>query len=878
MKLAALSCCVVAVAGPAAGADPAEFFEMKVRPVLAKNCYTCHTESKMGGLRLDSADAVKQGGKSGPPIVAGKPDESLLIQAIRQTHERLKMPPNGKLKDQEIADIAEWVKQGAIWPVSSTTQSKPSGPDYVITPEQRAFWSFQPVLKPTPPAVKDKAWTRNPIDNFILARLEAQGLKPARTADKRILIRRATLDLIGLPPSPEEVDAFLADKSTDAFAKVVDRLLASPRYGERWGRYWLDVARYSDDKLSSTAEEAYPNAFRYRDWVIQAFNQDLLYDTFVKAQIAGDSMPSDDPLRYRPGLGYYSLSPEMQDERVDATTRGFLGLTVACAQCHNHKFDPIPTKDYYSLQGIFTNTQLDQFPLAPKEVVDAWDAQKKALDKLETKLKDYVSQQTVALGDILESQAARYMLATRKLAPADGLDAETLERWTRYLATPQRKHPYLKTWQDLVARNASGREFEAAAHEFQKRIEEVSEEKKLVDQRNLIKLGLNPTRNQQSQADLDSLPIEKFSLYRDIFDRSQSDAGGFTRPPDGVLYYGDGKIDRFLSGEWKQRLESLRAEAADARKALPPQYPFLQIVKDRPNPSDIRVAIRGDVNNRGDVAPRHFVSILCQGDPKPFTKGSGRMELAEAIVDPKNPLTARVMVNRIWLHHFGQGIVDTPSNYGQMGGRPSHPELLDYLAARFVENKWSIKAMHREMMLSAVYALSSEKLAANEAVDPDDRLYWRAPWQRLDAETLRDSLLFVSGNLDPTAGGPPVRFGDQNHRRAVYGFISRYRPDATMALFDFPAPNNTVEQRIVTNVPLQRLFLMNSSFVEQQAGSLAQRLDGDDSQKIAEAYRILYGRLPTGEEKDLGLSFVRKSSWKEYARVLLNANEFMWVN
>jgi mono/diheme cytochrome c family protein len=832
----------------------------------------------MGGLRLDSADSVKQGGKSGPPIVPGKPDESLLIQAIRQTHERLKMPPGGKLKDEEIANIAEWVKEGAVWPANTATSPKPTGADYVITAEQRAFWSFQPVRKPEPPAVKDKAWARSPIDHFILAKLESERLKPARPADRRILIRRATLDLTGLPPTPEDVDAFVADKSPDAFAKVVDRLLASPRYGERWGRYWLDVARYSDDKLSSTAEDAYPNAFRYRDWVIQAFNKDMPYDTFVKAQIAGDFLPSEDPLQYRPALGFYSLSPEMQDERVDATTRGFLGLTVACAQCHNHKFDPIPTKDYYSLQGVFTNTQLDQLPLATKDVVDAWDAQKKALDKLETKLKDYISQQTVALGDILASQASRYMLATRKLAPADGLDAETLERWTKYLVTLSRKHQYLKPWQDLVARNASPAEFETAAREFQKSIEEVSEEKKQVDQRNLIKLGLNPTRNQQSQADLDSLPIEKFSLYRDIFDRSQSDSGGFTRPPDGVLYYGDGKIDRFLSGEWKQRLEALRAEVAEAKKALSPQYPFLQIVKDRANPSDIRIAIRGDANNRGDVAPRRFLSILCEGDPKSFTKGSGRQELAEAIADPKNPLTARVMVNRIWLHHFGQGIVDTPSNYGQMGGRPTHPGLLDYLAARFVENKWSIKAMHREIMLSSVYALSSEKIAANETADPDNHLCWRAPWQRLDAETLRDSLLFVSGNLDQTVGGPPVRFGDKNHRRAVYGFISRYRPDATMALFDFPTPNNTVEQRIVTNVPLQRLFLMNSSFVEEQAVALAQRLSGDDAHKIAEAYRILYGRVPTGEEKDLGLSFLRKSNWKEYARVLLNANEFMWVN
>ena len=879
MKIVAFLSASIISCGLAGAADTGEFFETRVRPVFAKNCYACHTDSKMGGLRLDSADSVKQGGKSGPPIIPGKPDESLLIQAIRYSHERLKMPPGGKLKDQEIADITEWVQSGAAWPAGSPAlESKSANTEYVITPQQRAFWSFQPVRKPAAPEVKEKALVHNPIDNFVLAKLESQGLKPARPADKRILIRRASLDLIGLPPTPEEVDAFLADQSPGAFAKVVDRLLASTHYGERWGRYWLDVARYSDDKLNSTTEEIHPNAFRYRDWVIQAFNNDMPYDTFVKAQIAGDFLPSDDPLKYRPALGFYSLSPEMQDERVDATTRGFLGLTVACAQCHNHKFDPIPTKDYYSLQGIFTNTEVDQLPLAPKDVVEAWDAQKKALDKLEAKLKEYISQQTVSLGDILASQAPRYMLATVHKGSADGLDAETLERWAKYLTTPKRSHSYLKPWLDAVARNASQQELQTVAREFQARIEEVSEEKKRVDEKNLIKLGLNPSRNQQSQADLDSLPIEKYSLYREIFERSQSDAGGFTKPPDGVLYYGDGKIDRFLSGEWKRRLDALRAEVAAAKRALPPQYPFLQTVKDRANPQDIRVAIRGDANNRGEVAPRHFVSILCPGEPKKFTKGSGRAELADAITDPQNPLTARVMVNRIWMHHFGRGIVDTPSNFGEMGSRPSNQELLDYLATRFVENKWSVKAIHREIMLSSVYGVSTEILKANEAVDPDNRLLWRANWQRMDAETLRDSLLFVAGNLDAAVGGPPVRFGDEDHRRAVYSFTSRRNPDPTMSLFDFPTPNTTVEQRNVTNVPLQRLYMLNSSFVEKQARGLAKRLNGDDRQKIQEAYRILYGRTPSSVELDLGLTFVRRSDWNEYARVLLNANEFFWVN
>ena len=867
------------------GAQTDEFFETRVRPVFARNCYTCHTDSQMGGLRLDSGEAVRKGGKSGPPIVPGKPDESLLIQAIRQTHDRIKMPPGGRLKDEEIAAIAEWVKAGAVWPAGAVSEPKPASPGYAITEQQRAFWAFQRVRKPVIPPVRDAAAALGAIDHFVQAQLESQGLKPARPAGKRVLIRRATLDLTGLPPSPEEVDAFLADPSAGAFAKVVDRLLASPRYGERWGRYWLDVARYSDDKLNSTEDEPYPNAFRYRDWVIQAFNRDMPYNLFVKAQIAGDLLPSAgsvagspaDPLQWQPALGFYALSPEMQDERVDATSRGFLGLTVACAQCHNHKFDPIPQTDYYALQGIFSSTEMHQVPLASKEVVAVWDAQKKALDKAQAKLKDFLAEQTDQLGGILASQTARFLLASRNLAPAGDLDRETLDRWTEFLSTPKRGYAYLNHWFELAAKGASPAEFEAAARELQAKVEEVNEEKHTVDDKNKIKLGLNPSRNDMSQADLFSLPIDQYNFWRDLFSESRRDAGGAMKSREGVYYY-SGKIDRFLSGEWKRRLDALRQEAADLKKALPPQYPFLQTIQDVQAPHDIRVAIRGDAGNRGDVAPRQLPSILQEGAPKHFTKGSGRLELAEGIADPANPLTARVMVNRIWLHHFGRGIVETPSNFGNMGSRPSNQELLDYLAARIVENGWSVKSIHREIMLSAAYQRSSEDIATSQAVDPDNRLNWRANWLRMDAETLRDSLLYVAGNLDLQMGGPPAPLNDQNRRRTVYGFVSRRKLDPMLALFDFPNPNNTSEQRVVTNVPLQRLFMMNSGFVEQQAAGLAKRLSGDDGERVRQAYRLLYGRPPSPEEVQLGAAFVRKSNWNEYARVLLNSNEFEWVN
>ena len=857
MKGVAVLGLAVVAASSARAADADEFFETKVRPVLATNCYGCHTDSRMGGLRLDSAEAVAKGGKSGPPILPGKPDESLLVQAIRRTHERLKMPPAGKLPESDIAAIVEWIRKGAVWPAGA-----PPVKTETITAEQRAFWSFQPVKKPAIPSVKDAKWARTPIDRFVLAKLEEKGLRPAAAADRRVLLRRATIDLTGLPPTPEEADAFVADKSPDAFAKVVDRLLASPRYGERWGRLWLDVARYSDERLNSTDADPIANAFRFRDWVIRAFNKDMPYDVFVKSQIAGDLMPSEDPLEFRPGTGFYAMSPEMQDDRVDATTRGFLGLTVACAQCHNHKFDPIPQADFYSLQGVFTSSQAKQYPLAANDVVEKWDAEKKALDKQETALKDFIAEQSDQLGGILASQTARYMMAARGLASADDLDYETLDRWKKYLGAS--KNPHLKKWGELVAGKAPREDLEAAAREFQREVELVNEEKHKVDEHNKIRLGLNPDRNAMSQADLESLSIDQYNLWNEVL--------------GGVLRYTGTKLDRFLSGEWKRRLVQLREDAAALKNALPPQYPFLQSLEDGKNPRDVRIAIRGDANNRGEVAPRHMPSILCAGTPAPFTKGSGRLQLAEGIASASNPLTARVMVNRIWLHHFGRGLVETPSNFGNMGARPSSQELLDYLAARFVELKWSMKALHREILLSATYGLSSERVAANEAADPENRLNWRANWRRMDVETMRDSFLLVSGNLELQEGGAPSVLNDENKRRTVYGFISRRKLDPMLALFDFPNPNNTSEQRTETNVPLQRLFLMNSNFVEQQAAGLAKKLTGDQATQVTQAYRILYGRAPDAEELQLGLAFAAKSGWKEYARVLLNANEFVWVN
>ncbi len=861
-------------------ADPRELFETRIRPLLAKNCFACHTSTPpMGGLIMSSRESLLKGGNSGPAIVPGDPQKSLLILAVEHRHEKVKMPPPGKLKDEEIADLVAWVKAGAVWPKETGT------PHLVISAQQRSFWAFQPVRKP---AIPKAAHAKSPIDAFILAALEARGLKPARPADKRTLLRRATFDLIGLPPTPEEVDAFLKDSSPDAFAKVVDRLLASPHYGERWGRYWLDLARYSDDKLNSTMEEPVPNAFRYRDWVIQAFNDDMPYDTFLKAQIAGDRLP--EPKKYVAGLGFYALRPEFQDDRVDATTRGFLGLTVACAQCHDHKYDPIPTGDYYSLLGVFMSTENSEYPLAAAEVVARHKERKKEIEEKEAAIKEFIQAQSTALGEILAAKSAKYILAAwhilgpekqqlPEVAERESLDKETLERWVAYLKPVQREHPYLKDWDEMLARDGSEEEATKIAGKFQDLVRAVSREKKEIDGKNNILLGGSKDRRSLTNANLVSLARDKYFLWRDLFSERRRNLS-FTFP-GGVLHYGDKKIDRFLHGEWKSHLETLRAQLDELKRDLPPQYPFLNIIQDAAKPANQRIQIRGSRDNLGPEVPRRFLAVLSEGEPPPFTKGSGRLELAEAIANPKNPLTARVIVNRIWQHHFGQGIVRTPSNFGQLGERPSHPELLDYLAARFVESGWSLKALHREILLSATYALSTEHSAKNFALDPENRLLWHANRQRLDVEALRDSLLFASGKLDLTVGGPAARLTDDNNRRTVYGYVSRRKLDPLLALFDFPNPASTSEQRITTNVPLQRLFFLNSSLVERAAEGLSSQLEGaSDEAKIRQAYRLLFNRDPTRAELKLGLEFVRpgREAWPKYAQVLLSSNEFLFVD
>jgi mono/diheme cytochrome c family protein len=709
--------------------DPAqlEFFEKQVRPLLAENCYQCHGPDKQrGGLRLDSGAAIRTGGDSGPALIPGDPDQSRLVQAIHYGNENLRMPPKGKLSEDQVRVLTAWVKMGAPWPEASAAVRAPAAEStFQITAKDRAFWSFQPVQQPPLPPVQDSAWVKSPLDRFLLAKREAKGLRPAGAADKRTLLRRATFDLIGLPPTPEDLDAFLADESADAFARVVDRLLASQHYGERWARHWLDVARYGEDQAHTFQARKYPDGFRYRDWVIRAFNTDLPYDRFILEQLAGDLLDGADRAGRLAATGYFALGPvyygravaDELDDRVDTLARGFLGLTVACARCHDHKFDPIAQTDYYALQGIFASTDYKEFMLTPE----------------------------------------------------GGIDEQAVSDPTDKMARDNKK---------------------------------------------------------------------------------------------GVV-----------------------------------RKPVLHALTERANPANARVHLRGNPANLGDEVPRRFLTILAGEEPPPFTKGSGRLELAQAIASKDNPLTARVLVNRVWYHLFGRGIVATPSNFGTLGEAPTHPELLDWLASRFVAQGWSVKTLIREIMLSAAYQMSSRFDEDNARTDPDNLLLWRMNRRRLEVEPWRDAMLAVAGNLDRTIGGPSTELSSaDNCRRTLYGAVSRHNLDPLLRLFDFPDPNLTSDRRPVTSVPLQQLFVLNSEFMARQAQALAARLTADpetDAARIHRAFLLVYGRPARESEVRLGMRFlaaasstapaeqpatVSQAAWEKYAQVLLSANEFAFVD
>ncbi len=1086
---------LVSAVAPATRADTgAEFFEKRIRPLLAENCYVCHSSAgnvAMGGLRGDSREGLLAGGVRGPAVIPGDPDGSPLIRAVRYQDEQLAMPPTGQLAGAEIAALERWVELGAPWGVV------PAGDQ-----TGGVHWSFAAVREPSPPAVRDAVWVRSPIDSFVLAKLEAEGLRPAPEADRRTLIRRVFFDLIGLPPTPEEVAGFLADGTPEAYATVVDRLLSSPRYGERWGRHWLDVARYSD---SNGVDEnlAYKNAFRYRDYVIDAFNKDKPYDRFVTEQLAGDLMPGADDLETRyerwTATGFLSLGPKMLaeddpvkmqmdivDEQLDTAARAFMGLTVGCARCHDHKFDPIPTADYYAMAGIFKSSKT----MENYDVVARWHeyvlAPKEDRDFLATHL-GKIASKTEAIGKIVKREKERIVREGWRKAGTYLLAADTVLK-SQEIDVPPLVADGDRTkaaGSDIIVRDADAFDRGNAARDLQRGDKNVERRSKApyfaeyeIEVRNagnyqidfldmehgfgtadlwinglLMKTGAAPVSNRAASPDpggwsvsgiypleaggntirlehrsrfpyfrswaiapsrlpegadppmtparlarLDGLNLqflrqwvqrlrrdrgatasilyawhafrdglsladwrspaaahfggrafgsseELADLYQELFDQAVREWSRL-HPDDEINYsrqrYRDeaempalpeAGLEAFRAFLYEKygpfRPENIREYYSDAargaiegleqqRKELEnvtPEHPRAMGVREGPQIGDIPVHIRGSHWTLGEVVPRGFLSVIAHDSgPKISVRQSGRLHLARWMTSPDHPLTARVMANRLWRWHFGRGIVPTPDNFGRLGRKPSDQPLLDWLALRFIDSGWSVKRMHRLIVLSSTYRMSTEYNARAAAVDPENRLLWRANRSRLEAEAIRDAIVSLSDDMDFSMGGSILDVKDRAYvantrrrgtvdydinRRAVYLPVVRSSLYDVFTAFEFADPSVPNGDRGASVVAPQALFMMNASIVLRHTRRMAERLlqreDLDDAGRVRDTYERVLARPPRPEEIDRALTFVanvenalgaragtaedrRARAWQSFCKAMVGSNEFLYLN
>jgi hypothetical protein len=879
------------------GAAGIEHFEKKIRPILMEHCYQCHSadakknKKLKAGLLLDTRDGLLKGGESGPAIVPGKVTEGALLKAVNHTGDT-RMPPKGKLPEAVLADFAAWVKMGAPDPRTGTAPTAAKEIDWY---KARQFWAFQPPVKSPRPQVDDKAWPKRDIDYFILAELEKRQLKPVAPASKRDLLRRASFDLTGLPPTPMEMEEFLKDESPDAFVKVVDRLLASPHHGERWARYWLDVSRYAEDKALAFVNTR-AHAYRFRDWVVQALNNDMPYDRFVRLQLAGDLMSDPEPDLFvkLAGLGFQGLGAEYHrgnvakqvmadelDDRIDTVTRGFLGLTVSCARCHDHKYDPIPTLDYYSLAAAYNGSNLVEKPLVEPQVVERFKAWEKQAKEAEAKLSQWLKDQAREGTKGAVANAAQYLQTAwqirilqqhtvpvdiRQAAKSQMLHPMFLERALKMLDEPKfdKQDPAVKSWIAAAQKAAE------TTRPDQNKVVVPDSLRKATDELQMeIRNALAETNAKTPPNLLKTLWLNPNSLF-------------FLDPKD---------VPPFLPEGVQKEYAERKAESDRLQREAPPTAPIGHVITG--GGEAMRVHVRGNVDRLGDSAPPGFLRILSSTNADQETASKfTRLHLAEAIASPKNPLTARVIVNRVWHYHFGRGIVGTPSNFGSLGDRPTHPELLDTLAVRFMENGWSLYWLHREMMLSRTYQLSSASLPRNAEKDPENLYLWRHTARRLDFEAWRDAWLAVSGRLDRTRGGPSVDLNQaDNVRRTLYAKISRVQPNTLLVLFDFPDANVTSDRRSVTTVPQQQLFVLNSDFTIETAKAFARRLEKEspsEGGRIALAFRLAYGRDPTEGEKQASQEFLRDArtprptdrlnAWEQFAQAVLASNAFQWVD
>ncbi|HEY7114990.1 MAG TPA: PSD1 and planctomycete cytochrome C domain-containing protein [Tepidisphaeraceae bacterium] len=874
-----------ALAAPARAADTPqgfEYFEKHVRPILVDSCYKCHSaksEKLKGGLYVDTRQGLLKGGKTGPAIVPGDLDKSLLIKAVRYTDDDLQMPPKEQLSKEQVAVLEAWVKMGAPDPRTSPSVAEAGAapPTKLSLADAKNFWSMKKPVMPAVPVARGD-WAKSPIDAFVLEKLDAAGLEPAPPADKRTLIRRATLDLTGLPPTAAEVEAFEADASPNAFEKVIDRLLASPAYGERWARHWLDLARYADTKGYVFQEERrYPYAYTYRDWVVRALNEDIPYDQFLIHQIAADRVVAKDPNADRRNLaamGFLTLGrrflnnqADIIDDRLDVVFRGTMGLTVACARCHDHKFDPIPTADYYSLYGVFASSVEptgDALPLLEtKEKSPQTIEYEKELAARQAEIAKFNQERFDKIVPPLRTAKVieKYLLAAgqaksgdrgeiRQIATAQDLRRGPLERWRNLLAGSAGKpDPVFAPFHALMA--IPEKELAAAP----------------IPAANKLVLKALIEEKPKSRADVARVYAELFVRYDKPQGPSDPDEEALRqvlRGPNSPVHFTVADVEQLFNRDDRNRESELKRKR-DALMATHPGAPArAMVLQDAPTPVTPVIFKRGNPAMPAGQVPRQFLACVAGEGRQPFKEGSGRLELAQAIASKDNPLTARVFVNRVWLEHFGKGLVRTPSDFGIRGERPTHPELLDYLAVKFMQDGWSIKKLQKTIMLSATYQQSSIASAKAIQADADNRLLSHQNRQRLDFEGMRDSILFVSGQLDRTVGGKAIDLMAQpfTHRRTIYGFVDRQNLPSMFRAFDFASPDTHAPRRFTNTVPQQALFMMNSPFVVEQARALAGRINEitAPADKVRGLYRAVLARDPSKDEIELGLQYVNGES------------------
>lgn len=919
LGFAALTFCLTANRSLQAN-EQEKFFESKIRPLLAKHCFECHGEKKQeSSIRLDRKSLVFGKTPQTDLVKPGDVEQSRLWQVIKYDELDIQMPPAGAMPEEDRELLKHWIQQGAYWPddPEPSTPLKTGIPrnedgsiNYVEAVQQH--WAYRPVEDVPTPEPKDPSVCRNEVDRFVAARLEDAGLTFSPLASRETIIRRLKMDLHGIPPTYEEVQAFVQDTDPAAIEHLVDRLLDSPLYGQRWGRHWLDVARYADTKgYVFTDNRFYPFSYTYRDYVIQAFNEDKPYNEFIREQLAADQLgfPEKDPRMAALGFltvgpRFLNREPDIIDDRIDVVTRGLMGMTVACARCHDHKYDPIPTTDYYSLYGVFQSSyEPPEGPLVGEVDLENPDVQAffEERRKREQAVEDYISkthaellQRAMDQMDDLIPAAAKSM----KLIPDDtdlqlkhGNPREKLvEHWKKFIERRLNENdPVMLAWKNLM---------EAG--------DEVLSQPGNEPVRLLLENESVPT---PIRAELESNPprsrLEVARMYARVFSAVRGEWLELQKqeqPPEALADDGREKIRQVLFGtrsasdvpvadrsplferDQFDRINALRRKVKEWDTESPHAPPRAMALLDKDKPVKPVVFVRGDPNRRGDPVERQAPRILDPHEAKPFTQGSGRLELAEKIVSPDNPLTARVLVNRVWGWHFGTPIVPTTSDFGSRSEAPSHPELLDHLAWHFMhEDNWSLKALHRRILLSTTYLQASDDRPEARAVDPENRLLWRQNRQRLDFESMRDSMLQVSGLLDPALGGRSfnVEAADSPPRRTVYAQIDRNNLPGLLRTFDYPSPDSSSPGRPLTSVPQQALFAMNSGFVARIATKLAEDVrsaHSDLPQQVQTLVQRVYARNPEPHEAELMLSYLESNPLEHLAQALLMTNEFLFVD